>query len=247
MRDLVTERTVLVDTDGVRVGQVNGLVFSSTADRAFGRPVRVTARTHAGSAGVVNIEREAALGGSLYTKGVLILTGFLGGHFALEAPLALTATVTLEQSYTPIDGDSASSTELYALLSSLSGIPLRQDIAVTGSINQNGEIQPIGGVNLKIEGFYDVCRARGLTGTQGVMIPAQNMRDLMLRHDVVDAVRRGHFHIYAVSRIEEGIELLTGKKAGKHIRNRFTPGSIYAIADRRLRTLYQSQKKAGGQ
>jgi ATP-dependent Lon protease len=174
---------------------------------------------------------------------VLILSGFLRSIFAQHHPLDLSASIAFEQSYSGVDGDSASSTEVYAVLSSLSDLPLRQDLAVTGSVNQHGEIQPIGGVNLKIEGFFDVCHARGLTGTQGVLIPKQNIQDLMLRHDVVDAVRAGKFHIYAVSTIAEGIELLTGRPAGRHTRTGFTTKSVYALVDERLKRFARAGKK----
>ncbi len=197
-----------------------------------------------GKAGIVNIEREAAMSGPSHNKGVLILGGYLLGKFAQNKPLVLSATVTFEQSYGGVDGDSASSTEVYAILSSLSGIPLRQDLAVTGSVNQHGEIQPIGGVNLKIEGFFDVCRSRGLTGNQGVMIPHQNVSELMLRHDVVDAVKQGKFHIYAVHTIDEGIALLTGKPAGTRSKSgKFTPRSVNDLVDRKLAEFAKQRKK----
>ena len=210
----------------------------------FGRPSRITAKTSMGRAGIINIEREAAMSGPTHNKGVLILGGFLRSTFAQDKPLVLSASIAFEQSYSGVDGDSASSTEVYALLSSLSGFPLRQDIAVTGSINQHGEIQPIGGVNQKVEGFFQVCKARGLTGTQGVIIPEQNVKDLMLRHDVLQAVAEGQFHVYAVKAIEEGLEILTGKPAGKQKKaGQFTPGSIFARADARLREFAKGQKK----
>ena len=244
LRELVSENTLLLDTEGERVGQVNGLVVASGADRSFGRPVRVTARSHAGTAGLVNIEREAALGGRLHTKGVLILAGFLGGRFALDVPLALTASLTLEQSYSTVDGDSASSTELYALLSSLSGIALRQDVAVTGSVNQHGEVQAIGGVNEKVEGFFALCRERGLTGRQGVMIPAANVRHLMLEEDVAAAVDEGRFHLWAVATVDEGVELLTGRPAGERGDDgRFPEGTVYLAVENRLRQLAEVARR----
>jgi predicted ATP-dependent protease len=226
------------------VGQVNGLSVLQLGEFEFGRPSRITAKTGMGRAGIVNIEREASMSGPSHNKGVLILGGYLLGKFAQTKPLVLSATVTFEQSYGGVDGDSASSTEVYAILSSLSGVPIRQDIAVTGSVNQHGEIQPIGGVNLKIEGFFDVCRARGLTGKQGVMIPHQNVSELMLRHDVVEAVRQGQFHVYAVRTIDEGITLLTGKPAGTRTKSgRFNPGSINDLVDAKLKEFARQKKK----
>jgi ATP-dependent Lon protease len=211
----------------------------------FGRPTRITVRTGMGRSGIINIERESDLSGPTHDKGVLILTGYLLGQFARTKPLVLSASIAFEQSYSGVDGDSASSAEVYALLSSLSEIPLRQDIAVTGSVNQHGEIQPIGGVNQKIEGFYDVCRAQGITGNQGVIIPIQNVKDLMLRHDVVDAVQKQSFHIYAIRSINEGLEILTGRQAGKAGRSgRFLPdNSVNALADQKLTWLTKHARK----
>jgi len=215
IQEMITEGTILIDTEGAKSGQVNGLSVYDVGDYEFGKPSRITAKTAMGRSGVINIEREAALSGRTHNKGVAILTGYLRSQFAQNKPLVMSASICFEQSYGGVDGDSASSTEVYAILSSLSGVPLRQDLAVTGSVNQNGEIQPIGGVNQKIEGFYDVCKAKGLTGRQGVLIPHRNVKDLMLRHDVVEAVRAKKFHIYPVRTIDEGIEILTGVKAGK--------------------------------
>jgi ATP-dependent Lon protease len=216
-------------------------------EHEFGKPSRITAKTAMGRGGIINIERESDLSGPTHNKGVLILTGYLRAMFAHNKPLVLSASIAFEQSYSGVDGDSASSTEIYALLSSLSGIPLRQDIAVTGSVNQHGEVQPIGGVNLKIEGFFNVCKARGLTGRQGVMIPASNGNDLMLRHEVVDAVRAGKFHIYAISTVDEGIAILTGKKAGRRLANgRFESGTVNALVDRTLAGYVKHVKKMGG-
>jgi ATP-dependent Lon protease len=201
----------------------------------FGKPSRITVKTSMGKAGIINIEREAELSGPTHNKGVYILAGYLRGKYAQDKPLTMSASICFEQSYSGVDGDSASSTEIYALLSSLSELPLRQDIAVTGSVSQKGEIQPIGGVNEKIEGFYDVCRARELTGKQGVMIPELNIGDLMLRKDVVQAVQDGKFHIYPVKTIDEGIEILTGVKAGaKQDNGQFEEGSVNALVDRKL-------------
>jgi lon-related putative ATP-dependent protease len=211
----ISEGTLLLTTCGPGVGQVNGISVISTGDHAFGRPCRITARTFSGEPGVVDIEREAKLGGRVHSKGVMILTGFLAGRYAREQPLALSASIAFEQQYEEIEGDSASSAELYALLSSLAGISLAQGIAVTGSVNQQGEIQPVGGINEKIEGFFDACRLRGLTGAQGVLIPEANVRHLMLREDVVAAVREDAFHVYPVRTVDEGLALLSGRDAGE--------------------------------
>jgi ATP-dependent Lon protease len=246
IQEMIIEGSILIDTEGEVVGQVNGLSVYQLGEYEFGKPSRITAKTAMGRAGIINIEREASMSGPTHNKGVLILGGYLRGKFAQDKPLVLSASIAFEQSYSGVDGDSASSTEIYALLSSLSGLPLRQDIAVTGSVNQQGEIQPIGGVNLKIEGFFDVCRARKLTGTQGVLIPYRNIVDLMLRHDVVEAVREGQFHIYAVRTIEEGIEILTRKPSGVRSGNGvFTPGSVFSLADAQLKKFAKGQKKFG--
>ncbi|MDD2500337.1 MAG: ATP-binding protein [Geobacter sp.] len=214
MQELFDDGTIMVDTDGVVVGQINGLSVISLGDHTFGRPSRITARTWLGQAGMINVEREVKLSGPIHDKGVLILTGYLGGLFAHSHPLSLSASICFEQNYDGVEGDSASSTELYALLSALSGIPIRQGIAVTGSVNQRGQIQPIGGVNHKIEGFYAVCKAKGLTGEQGVMIPKTNERHLMLKEEVVEAIAAGTFHLWSIETIEQGIEILTGVQAG---------------------------------
>ncbi len=236
MQEMVVQGKFLLSTEGSAVGQVNGLSVINIGDYTFGRPSRITAKTFMGREGLVNIERETHMSGSLHTKGVLTLTGFLGDRFAQDKPLRLTARITFEQLYEGIDGDSASSTELYALLSAISGLPLRQDIAVTGSVNQNGEIQPIGGATEKIEGFFEVCKAKGLTGNQGVMIPALNINDLMLKHEVLDAVKEGKFHIYAVSTIEEGILLLTGIEAGERSEDGAYPEeTVFFLVDQKLR------------
>jgi len=215
LRDMIADGTILIDTEGSVVGQVNGLSVYSLGDIVFGKPSRITCRTFLGKDGVVNIERESNLSGSSHDKGVLIMGGYLGSKYAQDAPLSLSATLCFEQSYGGVDGDSASCAELYALLSSLAEAPLRQDIAVTGSVNQRGEVQPIGGVNQKIEGFFQVCQAKGITGTQGVMIPRRNLYNLSLREEVVQAVRDGKFHVYAVDSVDEGIEILSGVSAGR--------------------------------
>lgn len=237
VQEMIVDGSVMIDTKGSVVGQVNGLSVYDVGEHAFGKPSRITARTALGRAGIINIEREAELSGPTHNKGVAIISGYLRSRFAQKKPLVVDASITFEQSYGGIDGDSASSTEIYAILSSLSEIPLRQEIAVTGSVNQKGEIQPIGGVNLKIEGFYDVCKAGGLTGSQGVMIPNKNVTDLMLREDVIDAIRRRKFHVFAVRTIDEGIEILSGIKAGKQRPDgSFEPDTINALAALKLST-----------
>ena len=244
LQEMITEGTIMIDTDGKVVGQVNGLSIYDTGEHAFGKPSRITVQTALGRAGVINIERESEMSGPTHNKGVAILSGYLRGKFAQNKPLIMSASVTFEQSYSGVDGDSASSTEIYAILSSLAEIPIRQDIAVTGSVNQKGEIQPIGGVNLKIEGFFDVCRERGLTGTQGVMIPETNIPDLMLREDVLEAVKKGQFRIFAVRTIEEGIEILTGVRAGnKHDDGSYSPGTVFGMVDQKLQFYAEQWKK----
>jgi len=213
-REMILRDIALIETQGSRVGQINGLSVFQLGAHSFGSPTRITCRVRPGAGRIVDIEREVALGGALHSKGVLILSGFLAGRYAMDVPMSLSASLVFEQSYGGVDGDSASSAELYALLSALSGLPLRQDFAVTGSVNQHGMVQAIGGVNEKIEGYFDVCRARGLTGTQGVMIPASNAQHLMLRADVVAACAEGHFAIYPIETIDQGIALLTGAPAG---------------------------------
>jgi len=215
LSEMIEEDTIMISTDGVKVGQINGLAVLDTGDHAFGKPSRITATTYMGSAGIVNIEKEADMSGAIHDKGVQVLTGYLGQMYAQSFPISLSCRVCFEQNYSGIDGDSASSTELFAILSSLSGLPIRQDIAVTGSINQYGEIQPIGGATCKIEGFFDLCKVRGLTGTQGVIIPSRNVRDLVLKDEVIEAVKKGEFHIYPISHLDEGIEILMGLPAGK--------------------------------
>ena len=243
MREMINQGTVLLETTGAVVGQVNGLAVYDLGDISFGRPTRITAQTFAGRDGVINIEREASLSGRTHDKGVLILSGYLGAKFGQDRPLTLTASLAFEQSYEAVDGDSASSTELYAILSSLSGLPLQQNIAVTGSVNQKGEIQSIGGVNQKIEGMFDLCRLSGLTGDQGVMIPHRNLRNLMLREEVVEAIREGKFHIYAVKTIGEGLEVLTGYPAGEpQVDGTYPEGTVNYLVAKRLLELNQSMR-----
>jgi len=215
VEEMIARGVLLIDTEGERVGQVNGLAVIDLGDYSFGRPNRVTASVGVGREGVIDIEREAKMGGPIHTKGVLILSGYLNGRYAQDRPLSLNARLVFEQSYSGVEGDSASSTELYALLSALSGKPIRQYLAVTGSVNQKGDVQAIGGVNVKVEGFYEVCKAKGLNGRQGVVIPASNVENLMLKEEVVDAIEEGRFHVYPVSTIDEGIEVLTGVRAGE--------------------------------
>ncbi len=248
LREAITDGTIMVDTTGATVGQVNGLSVISLGDYAFGRPSRITCRTFQGRAGVINIEREARLSGRIHDKGILILSGFLGGRYAQDKPLSLSASIAFEQSYEGVEGDSASVAELCALLSSLSGLPLKQGIAVTGSVNQHGEVQAIGGATIKIEGFFDVCRAMagGLTGDQGVIIPAANAATLMLREDVVEAVAGGKFHIWAVRHVDEAIELLTGVPAGERGPDgAYPPDSVNGRVDRQLRELAEKLQSFG--
>lgn len=236
LSEMIRDDMLLIDTDGYKVGQINGLTIMTTGDYTFGKPARITANTYTGKAGIINIEREVELSGSSHSKGVLILTGYIGEQFAQDFPLTLTASICFEQLYNGVDGDSASSTELYALLSSLSDVPINQSIAVTGSVNQKGEIQPIGGVNDKIEGFYNVCKTKGLNGKHGVIIPIQNVMNLSLSDEVIHSVKNKEFHIYAISTIEEGIEILTGVPAGrKDSLGNFPAGTINYLAYEKLK------------
>jgi predicted ATP-dependent protease len=240
IRRLIANGTLIVHLDGTAVGQINGLAVLDVGGYAFGRPSRVTVSVGVGQAGVINIEREAHLSGSTHDKGIMILSGFLRGRFGQERPVAMSASVCFEQSYSGIDGDSASSTELYGLLSALSGIPLRQDLAVTGSVDQYGNVQAIGGANEKIEGFFRVCKALGLTGRQGVLLPSSNLRNLMLDSETVQAVENGTFHIYPVQTIDQGIEILTGLRAGTLDQ----PGTINYLIAQRLREMGERIREA---
>jgi Lon-like ATP-dependent protease len=243
LQTLIDEEVILIDVDGERVGQINGLAVYGGERFSFGKPTRITATVSAGKAGIINIEREAKMSGRTHDKGMLILSGYFREQFAQNYPLSFTASVSFEQSYSGIDGDSASSTEVYALLSSLTELPIRQGLAVTGSVNQKGDIQPIGGVNEKIEGFFDVCEKRGLTGTQGVIIPKQNVSDLMLRSNVVEAVKNGRFRIWAIGHIREGIELLTGVEAGERGEDgKFPEHSVFGMVEQRLEAFYRIAK-----
>ena len=234
--EMIRDNTLLINTDGALVGELNGLTVMSIGDYTFGKPAKITVNTYTGKEGVVNIEREVELSGSTHSKGVYILSGYLGERFAQDIPLCLTASICFEQLYNGVDGDSASSTELYGLLSSLSEIPIKQSIAVTGSVNQKGQIQPIGGVNEKIEGFFQICKMRGLDGSHGVMIPVQNVNNLQLSDEVVEAVKNKKFHIYAISTIDEGIEVLTGVPAGKKDKDgKFPAGTINYLVYEKLK------------
>jgi len=246
MQEAILRDTVLIDTEGEEIGQVNGLSIIPLGDFMFGRPTRITARTRMGKGEVVDIEREVELGGPIHSKGVLILSGFLNGRYVEEKPLSLSASLVFEQSYSQVEGDSASSAELYSLLSSLAEAPIKQSMAVTGSVNQRGQVQAIGGVNQKIEGFFDICEARGLTGDQGVLIPASNVKHLMLRQDVVEAVKKGRFHIYPVETVDQGIEILTGVPAGERDKQgNYPEGTINHIVERRLAELAEKRSSFG--
>ena len=246
---LIAQDTLQVRIDGSKVGEVNGLVVLATEDFAFGAPQRITCNVFSGQAGVISIDREAKMSGQTHDKGVLTLAGYLGWKYGQNKKLALNTTLSFEQSHSTIDGDSASSTELYAILSSLSDVSLRQDIAVTGAVSQKGEVLPIGGVNQKIEGFYDICKIKGLTGAQGVMIPRANLQNVVLREDVLEAVQEGRFHIYAVRTIDEGMEILTGKKmgerqAGNPYRGEYPVSSINWAIERELERLAKVSSKS---
>ena len=242
--EMIRDDTLLISTSGSNVGQINGLTIMNVGDYTFGKPVKITANTYTGKNGIINIEREVSLSGSSHSKGILILSGYLGEMFAQDMPLSLTASICFEQLYSGVDGDSASSTELYALLSSLSEIPINQAFAVTGSVNQKGQIQPIGGVNDKIEGFFQVCKMRGLDGSHSVIIPKQNVRNLNLPDEVVQAVKDGKFHIYAITTIDEGIELLTGVPAGSRDENgNFPAGTINYLVYQKLKKYAKVSKE----
>jgi len=238
--------TIMIDVAGAKVGQVNGLSVLMLGNFAFGRPSRLTARVRLGQGNVVDIEREVELGGPLHSKGVLILAGYLGANYTPDQPLSLSASIVFEQSYSGVDGDSASAAELFALLSAIAEIPLKQSLAVTGSVNQHGEVQAIGGVNEKIEGFFDVCRAKGITGEQGVIIPASNIRHLMLRHDVVAAVSSGQFHIYPIETIDQGLELLTGMPtAARQSSGEYPEGTFNRLVETKLLELAEKRRAFG--
>jgi lon-related putative ATP-dependent protease len=246
LREMIARGTLIVDTSGSVVGQVNGLAVLDFGDLSFGRPSRITARTFLGQRGVTSIDRESQLSGKIHDKGVLTLSGYLGSKYAHDKPLSLSASISFEQGYDSVDGDSASLAELCAILSSLADVPLRQDVAMTGSVNQKGEVQPIGGVNQKIEGFHDVCRAGGFSGTQGVIIPARNRRNLMLRHDVLESVERGNFRIMCVNSVDEALEALTGLPAGDLSPDgKYPEGSLHFLVDARLRQMGEAMRHFG--
>ena len=244
IQEMITRGFFLIDTVDKKVGQVNGLSVMGLGDFAFGMPSRVTVSIGLGREGIMDIEREAKMGGPIHTKGVLILSGYLNDKYAKEKPLSLSARLVFEQNYEGVEGDSASSTELYSILSSISGLPIKQNLAVTGSVNQKGEVQAIGGINEKIEGFYEVCKAKGLTGEQGVMMPDSNVQNLMLKEEVVDAVKAGKFNIYSVKTIDEGIEVLTGTKAGeRRIDGTYEEGTVNYLVDKQLREMAEKLKE----
>lgn len=246
LRELITEGTFLIDTDGAVPGQINGIAVLDLGDYAFGKPSRITAKTFLGDAGIVNIEREVKMSGRIHNKALMILTSYLGEKFAQDTPLTLSASICFEQLYEEIEGDSATCTEFYALMSSLSGLPLNQGIAVTGSMNQLGEVQPIGGVNEKIEGFFDVCAVKGLTGKQGVIIPKKNVRHLMLKKEVIEAVKAGKFAVYPIERVEQGLEILTGTTSGERQTDGSYPdGTINFLVAKRLKELAKTLKEFG--
>lgn len=243
VQEMFEKGTIFINTTGEEIGQVNGLSVISIGDYSFGRPSRISVQTYLGRGGVISIDREVKMTGPVYNKGVLILSGYLNGKFGQQRQISMSASITFEQSYEGIEGDSASSTELYAILSSLAEFPIKQGIAVTGSVNQMGEVQPIGGVNEKIEGFFDICQAKGLTGEQGVLIPKTNSKNLMLNEKVIAAVTDGKFHIYPVTTIDEGIELLTGKKAGKRQKDgKFPKGTVYFAVEKKLEEMAEQYK-----
>jgi predicted ATP-dependent protease len=243
IQELFTDGTLMVDVAGAVPAQVNGLSVYDIGDFSFGKPSRITARVYLGKGGVLDIEREAKLSGRIYNKGVLILSGYLGGAYAQDKPLSLSASLAFEQSYGDVEGDSASAAELIAVLSGIAEVPVKQSLAITGSINQKGEIQPIGGVNEKIEGFFAVCRNRGLTGDQGVIIPQINVKNLMLKKEVIDAVKEGKFHVYAVKTVNEALEIMTGMPAGER-RTEWTypEGTVNFLVDKRLKEMSKKLK-----
>ena len=234
--EMINKNALLISTSGSTVGQINALTVMTIGNYSFGKPVKITTNTYFGDSGLINIEREIENSGPSHSKGVYILSGYLGQTFAQDMPLCLTASICFEQLYNGVDGDSASSTELYCLLSSLSGIPINQSIAVTGSVNQKGEIQPIGGANEKIEGYFNICKSRGLNGSHGVMLPIQNIDNLHLNDEIIKAVKDNKFHIYAVSTIDEGIEILTGVPAGKKDNTgKFPAGTVNYLVYQQLK------------
>ena len=243
MREMMQEGTLIVETSGERVGQINGLAVLSMGDYSFGKPSRITATAYTGKAGVMNIERETKMSGKIHEKAILIISNYLGSRYGRFKPVSVSASITFEQLYDMVEGDSATCAELYALISSISGVPLRQDMAVTGSMDQNGDVQPIGGANEKIEGFFDLCNLRGLTGSHGVIIPKRNIKHLMLKKEVLDAVRDGSFEIHAIDRMEEGLEILTGMEAGEPGEDgTFAEGTINHLVMKRFADITEALK-----
>jgi predicted ATP-dependent protease len=243
LKELTEQDTLIIESSGTREGQVNGLAVLSLGDYTFGKPSRITAKVFAGKAGVVNIERETKMSGKIHEKAILIISNYLGSKYASKKPISLSASITFEQLYEMIEGDSATCAELYALLSSLSGVPVRQNIAVTGSMDQNGDVQPIGGVNEKIEGFFDLCKTRDLDGTHGVIIPARNIRHLMLMREVVDAVREGKFHIYPIEKMEDGIEIIMGMPPGEpNEKGDYPEGTLNNLVVKRFEEIREAMK-----
>ena len=243
IREEIVKGRLLIDVKGARVGQINGLTVYSSGIVSFGKPSRITATVSAGNTGIINIEREVQMSGPIHSKGVYILSGLLRSLFSRSQPISFTASVAFEQSYGGVDGDSASAAEMIALLSAIANIPVRQDVAVTGSINQKGDIQPVGGINEKIIGFFEVCRDKGLTGTQGVILPKQNVRDLMLPQEIIDAVKAGTFTIYSIERLEQAIELLMNAPAGRRRTDgTFPSDSVYAKVQSNLSVLHAASK-----
>ena len=246
LKELIETGTIQIATEGGEVGQVNGLAILSMGDHSFGKPSRITARASLGRGQVVNVEREAQMSGKIHNKGFMILTGYIQGKYGQDKPLSLSASIGFEQTYSEVDGDSASSTELYALLSELSGLPIDQGIAVTGSVNQAGDVQAIGGITRKIEGFYGICKAKGITGSQGVMMPKDNLRHLVLNDEVVEAVEAGEFYVYGVSTIDEGIEVLTGVAAGERREDgSYQEGTVHYRVEERLQELARKAREFG--
>jgi lon-related putative ATP-dependent protease len=244
LREYIERNVIFISTEGEVVGQINGLSVLSMGDFSFGAPSRITVAVGLGKEGLIDVQREVNMSGPIHGKGVMIIAGYLASNFARDKPLTLSARIVFEQNYEGVEGDSASSTELYALLSALSGVPIKQNFAVTGSVNQNGEVQPIGGVNEKIEGYFEVCKGKGLNGQHGVLIPENNVRNLMLKNEVIDAVKTGRFHIYPVKTIEEGIQILTGVPAGKKLPDGgFEKDSLYDRVDRRLREMAETARR----
>jgi lon-related putative ATP-dependent protease len=245
LRNYILEGSVLIDTQGEKIGVINGLTVLDTGIYSFGKPARITATVSAGNAGIVNIEREVNMSGAIHNKGIMILSGYIREIFAQEQPLSLTASIAFEQSYSGIDGDSATAAEIFVLMSALSGLPVKQNLAVTGSVNQKGEVQPIGGVNQKIRGFYEICKERGFTGDQGILIPHQNIDDLMLDEDIINDCKKGNFHIYNFSKIEQGVELFMSMPAGERGKNnKFPKNSVFGLVDMRLEALRTNVHKA---